>query len=164
MSTIKHKVRKGDRFGKLILLGKMQRKRAGSPNTRVRWRVLCDCGTRIVIPQAYLFRKENPKVHCGCVNRGLPTQFKQEYGIWHMMKRRCHDPNHVSYAQYGGRGIHVCNEWYNSFAAFLHYIGKRPSRGHSIDRKDNNKGYEPGNVKWSTAKEQAANKRPRKKA
>jgi len=76
-----------------------------------------------------------------------------------MMIQRCHNPTHVSYKDYGGRGISVCEEWRNSFQSFLDHIGKRPTMKHSVDRIEVNGNYEPGNVKWSTPKEQAVNKR-----
>jgi len=58
-----------------------------------------------------------------------------------------------------GRGISVCDEWRNSFAAFHSYIGDKPTPKHSLDRINNDGNYEPGNVKWSTPKEQANNRR-----
>lgn len=80
-----------------------------------------------------------------------------EYGIWQGMRQRCGNPNNPNYARYGGRGIRVCKEWQDSFANFLAHMGRRPSRDHSIDRIDNSKGYEPGNVRWATAAEQNRN-------
>ena len=81
--------------------------------------------------------------------------------IWRSMIRRCDDPRLTSYRSYGGRGIRVHPSWYD-FGQFAHDIGPRPSSGHSIDRYPNNDGhYEPGNVRWATAKEQAANRAPK---
>ena len=58
-----------------------------------------------------------------------------------------------------GRGITVCDEWRNSFAAFYEHVGKRPSPNYTLDRIDNGKGYEPGNVRWADRKQQARNRR-----
>ncbi len=73
---------------------------------------------------------------------------------------RCRNENHPRYADYGGRGI-LCH--FESFEAFAREVGLRPSSGHSIDRIDNERGYEPGNVRWATDAEQSRNRRPYKK-
>jgi hypothetical protein len=75
------------------------------------------------------------------------------------MKERCLNPNNKDFPSYGGRGITVCPEWQKSYLSFLEHVGRRPSSAHSIDRLDNEKGYEPGNVRWSTSGEQARNTR-----
>lgn len=82
-----------------------------------------------------------------------------EYQIWKAMKARCYNQNHKNYADYGGRGITVCEKWKNDFAAFYTDMGKRPTRAHSIDRIDNDKGYAQGNCRWSSQKEQTSNTR-----
>lgn len=81
-----------------------------------------------------------------------------EYKIWTGIKTRCLNVNDHSYAKYGAKGITVCKEWENSFEEFFKYVGRRPSKNHSIDRIDNSKGYEPGNVRWATKSEQARNR------
>lgn len=75
------------------------------------------------------------------------------------MKERCTNPNNDAYADYGGRGIKVCASWSASFETFLRDMGPRPSIAHSLDRVDNNRGYEPGNVVWATRVAQARNQR-----
>lgn len=82
-----------------------------------------------------------------------------EYRIWSGLKQRCLNPNSPAYKDYGARGIRVCDEWKDNFLAFFSHVGKRPSRNHSIDRKNNDGHYEPGNVRWATRAVQAANRR-----
>jgi len=81
------------------------------------------------------------------------------------MKSRCYNIRTEQYKNWGGRGITVCDEWRakDGFKAFHLYIGDRPEKGYSLDRIDNNGNYEPGNIRWATAKEQSNNQRPRKK-
>ncbi len=77
--------------------------------------------------------------------------------------RRCHNPRTINFANYGGRGITVCDAWRDSeqgFARFLAELGPKPTRHHSLDRIDNDRGYEPGNVRWADKKTQSANRRP----
>lgn len=69
------------------------------------------------------------------------------------------EPDFPSFYRYGGRGITVCQEWAGSFEDFYRHVGPRPSAEHSIDRIDNERGYEPGNVRWATKVEQSHNRR-----
>lgn len=93
-----------------------------------------------------------------------------EYVSWCSMKQRCTNPNHKFYENYGGRGIRVSDRWrygengQSGFECFIADMGRRPTPQHSIDRIDVNGIYEPGNVRWSTAKEQAANHRKPRRA
>jgi hypothetical protein len=74
------------------------------------------------------------------------------------MHKRCANPNHERFQYYGARGIRVCDRW-QSFDAFLADMGRRP-QGCTLDRINGEGHYEPGNCRWATAKEQAANRRP----
>lgn len=82
------------------------------------------------------------------------------YKSWCAMVQRCTNPKHEHYANYGGRGVQVCDRWRVDFDAFLADVGPRPSRQHSLDRHPAADGnYEPGNVRWATKTEQARNRR-----
>ena len=74
------------------------------------------------------------------------------------MRSRCNNAGHASYKWYGARGISVDPAWDN-FATFKKDVGPRPGEGYSLDRKDNDGNYAPGNTRWSTPMEQYLNSR-----
>lgn len=84
-------------------------------------------------------------------------RYTPTYKVWADMVQRCTNPNRAQYADWGGRGIKVCERWRNSFLAFYHDMGDRPE-GMSIDRIDVDGNYEPGNCRWADTYEQAQNK------
>lgn len=86
------------------------------------------------------------------------------YRRWQHMIQRCHNPNDLDYARYGAKGVYVCDRWrfgegnVSGFTLFMEDIGQYARRHLTLDRIDNSKGYEPNNVRWATAKEQANNR------
>lgn len=85
------------------------------------------------------------------------TTIKEEKAYYDA-KFRCSNPSHSRYQDWGGRGIEFK---FDSFKEFYSELGPRP-KGHSLDRINNDKHYQSGNVKWSTRSEQQLNKRVRK--
>lgn len=117
--------------------------------------VQCDCGTKRLVTFTRL--KYGGSKNCGCVRRKLASQrlWKHgktncaEFGIWHNMVQKCHDPKHKSFKNYGAVGIEVCEKWRNSFEAFYRDMGPRPQKK-NLDRIDDLAGYTPENTIWST--------------
>jgi hypothetical protein len=149
----------GQRFGKLVAVEYSHT----DGNRTARWLCQCDCGSQAVI-RAHSLASGRAK-SCGCSKRRLDgLSNTPEYKIWESMRRRCSDPKTINYKYYGGRGISVCQRWEDTFKNFYADMGPRPSPLHSIDRKNNDGNYEPGNCGWATDLEQGANKRQRQSA
>ncbi len=155
--------RTGKKYGKLAAIRMAGRIWYAGAN-RILWECLCECGKKVKVLGAHLPSRKS----CGCsTSEGKAWNVKHrlcgtpEYQAWADMRHRCLNPDHARYRDYGGRGITVCRRW-NNFLNFLADMGKRTSPGHSLDRKNNNGGYRPGNCKWSTRSEQQRNRRTRR--
>lgn len=85
------------------------------------------------------------------------------YWSWQAMISRCEKLSDAARKNYGGRGIKVCARWRYSFATFIQDMGPRPSKLHSVERKDTNGDYEPKNCYWATMKQQQNNRRNNRK-
>jgi|SRR6266853_3879354 len=147
----------GQRFGMLLVL-----KRTTVLGERIKYLCKCDCGNEKIIYGENI--RQGKSASCGCQIGGNHYIHgftgTPEFDAWRNMVSRCTNPNSSNYKNYGGRGIKVCDRWLESFDNFLHDMGKRPNPKLSIDRIDNEKGYEPNNCKWATKKEQFEHRRP----
>ncbi len=141
----------GRRFGCLTVV-----EFAGTRKRTAWWRCVCDCGGEKITKPVFL--REGNVVSCGCRfrERNIGSSKLPEYYIWQNMRERCNNPKVINYHVYGGRGIKVCDRW-KKFTNFLEDMGRRPSPLHSIERKDNLRGYEPDNCIWIPRVEQGRN-------
>lgn len=153
----------GERYGRLLVIGPFK-----TEGKRRRWLCRCDCGTECFIALYHL--RGGRTVSCGCRLREIQTSGQATHGharggsltttyrCWTAIQQRCHNLNNVGYADYGGRGIRMCDRWRNSFQAFLADMGAKPA-GHQIDRIDSDGNYEPDNCRWVTPRVNNRNRR-----
>lgn len=157
----------GRRFGRLVVEG-VSRERRGKRDMIIA-HCRCNCGReKDVFWQALA---DGRIKSCGCLNRELTTERNRSltkhggshtrlYSIFQSMRVRCYRPQHMHYANYGGRGIGICDEWRGNFAAFREWaISHGYDDAKSIDRIDNDSGYSPDNCRWADAKTQCGNRR-----
>ena len=146
-------------FGKFTVI-----ERATTENHRTRWKCRCDCGNECIVTGSGL-KIGNPK-SCGCLRKigifkhGMSGGKSPLYSVWGSMIGRCRDPKRHNFSRYGGRGISVCDEWRNDFAAFRDWAFSHGYRhGLELDRINNDEGYGPHNCRFVTRSENQLNKR-----
>lgn len=160
----------GQKFGRLTILKEGISVKYGKTTMRKVW-CKCDCGTEKEIDFNSI--KGGRSTSCGCFNRENAKKLHTTHGkamlepgvrhpdycIWIKIKSRCLNPNDKSYANYGGRGITICDRWKESFEHFITDMGWRPNKHYSIERINYDGNYCPDNCKWIHKSEQTKNTR-----
>lgn len=158
----------GKKYSKLTILYNIE-----DGNSRAEVVCKCECGNEIRVKLNSL-KTSNTK-SCGCSHKEQKNTHFVTHGltkhplfhVWYQMISRCTKPNHPDYHNYGGRGITVCEEWKDEPKRYIEdiekYLGKKPSKGHTIDRVDNDKGYYIDNMRGSSRTEQNINRRSKSK-
>jgi hypothetical protein len=145
----------GQRFDRLLVKKRVHRK------PKMFWECLCDCGNITIVVSASL--RYGITKSCGCYHKEyrvtngqqIAGRVTPEYRAFHKAKERCQNPKTKGYSYYGGRGVKFLFE---SFEQFFKEVGPRP-KGLTLDRKNPNGNYEPGNVRWADWHTQRVNQR-----
>lgn len=119
---------------------------------------MCSCKEKTICEKVIDKVLTNRIKSCGCLSRRRNKTRSDEYRAWESMKRRCYNKKDQRYNRYGLIGIKVCDRWINSFENFLDDMGNKPSKKHSLERKNVYKDYSPDNCVWATEIDQQNNR------
>lgn len=159
----------GQKYGRLTVLDRGPDRVRKSGRKIVQWNCICDCGNKIVVSASDLRRGHTQSCGCYMIDRTKETNTKHGktdsrlYNVWASMRERCYCPTLSTYPRYGGRGIKMCDEWYNSYLEFEQWAlnngyDENAQRGKcTIDRIDVNGNYCPENCRWIDQKTQMSN-------
>lgn len=166
MGKLKRPIVEGDQYGRLTIIKRTENGKGG----KIRVLCYCNCPKQTIREYDFIKLVNGHTKSCGCIRSEMASSKKQGfkehplYQVWQNIKGRCLNPNRFAYEYYGGRGITICDEWKNSAGKFICYcIDNGWKEGLTIDRIDNDKNYEPENIRFITQAENNFNQRPMQK-
>lgn len=155
----------GRPFGRFVVVGFHGRDDHGN----ALWLCKCSCGQSVPVVGYNL--TNGASTNCGCKRKETvsalrlkhghslgPGKISPEYRSWFNAKTRVGNPKFKGWHRYGGRGLAMSKEWSSNFATFLRDMGLKPTPRHTLERVDNNRGYEKGNCVWALPPQQQRNR------
>ncbi len=147
----------GQRFGKLLVQAEAPTLRTPGGYRKRVFSCLCDCGRTVVVHMGNL--RSGTSRSCGCVKRIHGGYGTRLYSIWRGVVQRCTVPSYAHYKNYGARGITLCDDW-RSFSSFQQWaLSSGYADNLTLERKNNDRGYNPSNCVWIPREAQAKNRR-----
>lgn len=151
----------GKIFGRLSVISLNGRSQHGN----ILWNCVCECGTKLVVGGSHL--RNSNTMSCGCLRKEVTAKQSTTHGksktplyrVWRSMKDRCLNEHTSQYHDYGGRGIRICDEWFNYKPFYIWSMANGYRKGLTIDRINNDGNYEPSNCRWVSRSIQNNNKR-----
>ena len=152
-------INQGDRFGKLTIIKEDGKFFQPSGQSQRAFLCRCECGNTARIRCSHL--RHGRVKSCSCLNGEKHGECKGKiYNKWRAIKDRCYRPKNTGAKIYFKRGIKMCDEWNKSFISFRDWCLKNGYKdGLTIDRINNEKGYEPSNCRLVSSRDNCNNRR-----